>query len=47
MKQTVTKFNNTKQTGEIYPVYTSKGKLFLLQARCGPEGGYRYSSTIP
>jgi len=25
----------------------SKGKVFPLQARCGPEGGYRYSSTLP
>ena len=26
---------------------TSKGKVFPLQARCDPEGGYRYSSTFP
>jgi hypothetical protein len=25
----------------------SKGKVIPLQARCGPEGGYRYSSTLP
>ena len=24
-----------------------KGKVIPLQARCGPEGGYRYSSTLP
>jgi len=24
-----------------------KGKVFPLQARCGPEGGWRYSSTLP
>ena len=24
-----------------------KGKVFPLQARCGTEGGYRYSSTLP
>jgi len=26
---------------------TDNGKVFPLQARCGPEGGYRYSSTHP
>jgi len=24
-----------------------KGKVIPLQARCGPEGGQRYSSTLP
>ena len=24
-----------------------KGKVIPLQARCGPEGGWRYSSTLP
>ena len=24
-----------------------KGKVIPLQARCGPEDGYRYSSTLP
>jgi len=24
-----------------------KGKVIPLQARCGPEGGYSYSSTLP
>ena len=24
-----------------------KGAVIPLQARCGPEGGYRYSSTLP
>ena len=28
-------------------VIKGKGKVFPLQARCGPEGGYRYSSTLP
>jgi hypothetical protein len=23
------------------------GKVIPLQARCGPEGGYRYISTLP
>jgi len=26
---------------------TNKGKMVPLQARCGPEGGYRCSSTLP
>jgi len=25
----------------------NKGKVVPLQVRCGPEGGYRYSSTLP
>jgi hypothetical protein len=25
----------------------SKGKVTPLQAQCGPEGGQRYSSTLP
>ena len=30
------------------PFRTSKkGKVIPLQARCGPEGGQRYSSTLP
>jgi len=28
-------------------VYIYEGKVKPLQARCGPEGGYRYSSTLP
>ena len=24
-----------------------KGKVIPLQVRCGPEGRYRYSSTLP
>ena len=24
-----------------------KGKVFALQARCGPEGGKRYKSNLP
>jgi len=24
-----------------------KGKVIPLQAQCDPEGGYRYSSTLP
>jgi len=27
--------------------WESKGKVIPLQVRCGPEGGYRYSSTLP
>jgi len=30
----------------LYNCY-SKGKVTPLQARCGPEVGYRYSSTLP
>jgi len=33
------KYNNNKDKG--------KGKVIPLQARCGPEGGWRYSSTLP
>ena len=31
------------------PIYNiiKKGKMIPLQARCGPEGGYRYTSTLP
>ena len=28
-------------------VKKGKGKVIPLQARCGPEGGQRYSSTLP
>ena len=28
-------------------VIKGKGKVIPLQARCGPEDGYRYSSTLP
>ena len=31
----------------VIKVYIYKGKVFLLQARCGPEGGQMYSSTLP
>jgi len=30
-----------------YFIIKGKGKVILLQARCGPEGGQRYSSTLP
>ena len=32
-----------------HKLYSFKGigKVIPLQARCGPEGGYRYSATIP
>ena len=34
--------------GFVYKVCKkSKGKVIPFQARCGPEGGYRYSSTVP
>jgi len=26
---------------------TGKCKVIPLQSRCGPEGGWRYSSTLP
>ena len=28
-------------------VQEAKGKVIPLQARCGPKGGYRHSSTLP
>ena len=28
-------------------IIKGKGKVIPLQARCGPEGGYRYSSALP
>ena len=34
------------QTKQIR-VNIKKAKVFPLQARCGPEGGKRYSSTLP
>ena len=42
-------------SGAVRPIYGSlgvkrlikKGKVIPLQARCGPESGYRYSSTLP
>jgi hypothetical protein len=37
----------TKTVGENLSPCHLKGKRTLLQARCGPEGGYRYSSTLP
>ena len=30
----------------LYIKGKGKGKVIPLQARCGPEGGYRYSSTL-
>ena len=36
----------SKGSSYIY-IYKGKGKVFPLQARCGPEGGQRYSSTLP
>jgi len=27
--------------------HKKKGKVIPLQARCGPDGGYRNSSTLP
>ena len=30
-----------------YIVNKDKGKVIPLQARCGPEGGQRYSSILP
>jgi len=31
----------------IYIYIKVKGKVIPLEARCGPEGGWRYSSTLP
>ena len=31
----------------VYRPVKGKGKVISLQARCGPEGGYRYSSSLP
>jgi len=40
--------SRTVALGSAEPLkQTSKGKVILLQTRCGPEGGYRYSSTLP
>ena len=37
-----------EQTGKAWELLNkSKGKVIPLQARCDPEGGYRYSSTLP
>jgi len=34
--------------GYFYSVkINNEGKVFPLLARCGPEDGYRYSSTLP
>jgi len=30
----------------IYIYVKDTGKVISLQARCGPEGGWRYSSTL-
>jgi len=35
------------KTWILRSVKGKKGKVFPLQARCGPEGGCRYSSTLP
>jgi hypothetical protein len=32
---------------EIIFSVKGKGKVIPLQARCGPEGGQKYSSTLP
>ena len=37
----------TEQTENNSINMQAQGKVFPLQARCGPEGGYRYSSTLP
>jgi hypothetical protein len=31
----------------VKKLYSSSCKVTPLQARCDPEGGYRYSSTLP
>jgi len=32
---------------DSYIYIKGKGKVIPLQARCGPEGGERYRSTLP
>jgi hypothetical protein len=43
--------NKNKQVKEIKVDKSQEligiGKVIPLQARCGPEDGYRYSSTLP
>jgi len=41
--KTILNFNQQMHTITL----KGKGKVISLQARCGPEGGYRYSSTLP
>jgi len=31
----------------VFQQIEGKGKVIPLQARCGPEGGQSYSSTVP
>ena len=31
----------------VFYSYQIKGKVIPLQARCGPEGGQKYCSTLP
>jgi len=45
-EETVIELLNTLT--HMYPSSVKgKGKVIPLQARCGPEGGKRYSSTLP
>jgi len=39
--------NKWKVVTEWSIIKKGKAKVIPLQARCGPEGGYRYSSTLP
>jgi hypothetical protein len=34
-------------TTEMKGIGKGKGNVTLLQARCGPEGGYSYRYTLP
>ena len=43
-----TELSITKECSNMGEKYLqSKGKVIPLQARCGPEGGQRYSSALP
>ena len=35
------------EKNKIFTTSKGKGKVIPLQARCGPEGGYSYNSTVP
>jgi len=40
-------FSHARRWLLLFYIYIYKGKVIPLQARCGPEGGQRYSSTLP
>ena len=39
--------NSAYRKNSKLQIRKGKGKVIPLQARCGPEGGWRYSSTLP